>query len=149
MNARLTLINSQVIKVDGKVEKTSNQAYGLITDYPTMVKYMLKTDVAVIPVKKSPNNSGTLCGLTSFLDALGLGKAIIMSDNTNIDVDIEQNQMGLYYKAGDVEDLKKKMQYCEDNPDVVRDFGRHSRIYGETHSYEHYCKQLEEVIMSC
>lgn len=35
-----------------------------------------------------------------------MGHCILMSDNTNISVDVEGNKMGLLYKAGDEEALK-------------------------------------------
>lgn len=102
---------------------------------------MEQSDISVIPVVAEQSEE-TLCGLTSFLDALALGQPIIMSDNTNISVDIDALRIGLTYKAGDKEDFKRKVSYMVAHRDFMKECGQNARRYALSHSYERYCRQL-------
>ena len=112
-----------------------------------MVQYMNDCDVSIIPIVPELASS-SLCGLTSFIDALALGQPILMSDNTNISVDIDKLKIGLTYKAGDYENLKDKILYMKNNPQVVKEMGLNARKYAERHSYEEFCKVLYQAIIS-
>ena len=141
----ITLLNSNFVKQDGKIIKSNSHKWGNIVSYHQMLEYMSYCDVSIIPVVKdfSPTS---LCGLTSFDDAIAMGHCIVMSDNTNISVDIEGNKMGLLYKAGDEADLKEKLSFLASNPDLTREYGRNARKYAEEHSYRHYCEELYRMI---
>lgn len=145
LGVSLTLINSNVVKQDGNVLKTNNHKWGNILSYHEMLEYMSVCDVSIIPVVKS-FSSKSLCGLTSFDDAIAMGHCILMSDNTNISVDIEGNNMGLIYKAGDEADLKEKLLFLSSHPDLTREFGRNARKYALEHSYQQYCEELYRMI---
>ena len=75
-----------------------------------------------------------------------MGHCFLMSDNTNISVDVEGNKMGLLYKAGDEEDLKEKILFLSSHPELTREYGRNARKYAEKHSYQHYCEKLYQLI---
>lgn len=141
----LTVLNSNVVKKNGVVIKTDDHKWGNIVSYHEMLEYMSGCDVSIIPVVKSLPSS-ILCGLTSFDDAIAMGHCILMSDNTNISVDVEGNKMGLLYKAGDDEDLKEKILFLSSHPELTREYGRNARKYAEEHSYQHYCEKLYQMI---
>lgn len=110
-----------------------------------LLNYMTQSDVSVIPVVVRPSKT-SLCGLTSFLDALALGQPIVMSDNTNISVDIEALKIGKIYKSGDKEDLEEKLKFFIQNPNYIKEYGQRAREYALKHSYLDYCKQLQNFI---
>lgn len=113
--------------------------------YRDMLKYMNGCDILLIPVvsEKSPDS---LCGLTSFADALAMGMPIVMSDNTNISVDIEELRIGKVYRAGNKEDMKRQLSYFVDHPEKIKEYGRNARNYAERHTYLDYCRQLEKFL---
>lgn len=113
--------------------------------YVELMKYMSQSDISVIPIVKRKEKAN-LCGLTSFLDALALGQPIVMSDNTNISVDIEGLGMGKLYKADDKEDLKAKLKFFVDHPERIREYGDRARAYALKHTYLDSCKHLEQFI---
>lgn len=145
----ITIINNHEVSKDGKIIKTkeNNPIYSKIISYSEMVQYMNDCDVSIIPIVPELASS-SLCGLTSFIDALALGQPILMSDNTNISVDIDKLKIGLTYKAGDYENLKDKILYMKNNPQVVKEMGLNARKYAERHSYEEFCKVLYQAIIS-
>jgi len=60
--------------------------------------------------------------------------------------DIEALGIGTYYKAGDKDDLKAKMQVFISNPLKIKECGSRAREYALKHTYADYCKQLAEYI---
>jgi glycosyltransferase involved in cell wall biosynthesis len=76
-----------------------------------------------------------------------LGHPILMSDNTNISVDIDKLKIGLTYKAGDYDDLKDKILYMKNNPKIVKEMGVNARRYAEQHDYSKFCKVLYNEIV--
>lgn len=87
-----------------------------------------------------------LGGLTSVIDGLALGMPLLMSDYTNISIDIEKEGFGLYYKEGDEDDLTKKIKWLCDHPEDLKIMGRKARIYAEHHQYNDFCKKMYQVI---
>ena len=141
-------INIPYILITDKVE-SSNSPHIISSgkkgvnpvSYPAMLDYMVESSISVIPVLSNfPSTS--LCGLTSFLDALALGQPIIMSDNTNISVDIEKEGIGLVYRAGDERDLSDKILYMVSHPQFCKSCGEKARQYAIKHDYKAYCRQF-------
>lgn len=71
------------------------------------VQLCKQSKIMLIPISK---NVRGICGLTSVIDGLGGGMPLLISDNSNIGLDIEKQDIGFVYKAGDKEDLKRKMK---------------------------------------
>jgi hypothetical protein len=68
-----------------------------------------------------------LCGLTSLLDALGAGKPVIMTRNSNLDLDIEALGIGRWVDPGDVNGWVEAMKYFDAYPEVATEMGRRAR----------------------
>jgi hypothetical protein len=68
-----------------------------------------------------------LCGLTSLMDALGAGKAVIMTRNALIDLDIEKLGIGRWVEPGDVQGWADALRFFEDNPDAAVEMGSRAR----------------------
>lgn len=87
---------------EGKINNEISYAEA-ITEYS-------KSKFICIPLEYSSNTEGILNGLTSLNDALGMGIPVIISDNSNIGIDINNLNLGFVYKAGDELDFKAKCQ---------------------------------------
>jgi glycosyltransferase involved in cell wall biosynthesis len=89
---------------------------------------MYSTSRAIaIPMVETP----ILCGLSSLLDALGMGRAVIMTRNPLIDIDIEAEGMGFVVAPGDTEGWQRAIQFIEDNPDEAQAMGYRARRFAE------------------
>ena len=89
---------------------------------------MYSTNLAIaIPMAETPG----LCGITSLLDALGMGRAVIMTRNPSIDVDIEAEGIGFLVAPGDTEGWRRAIQFIEDNPDEAQAMGYRARRFAE------------------
>lgn len=82
-------------------------------------------------------------GLTSLLDAMATGKAVIMTRNPGVDIDIEAEKMGFWVPPGDAPALAGKMRYLYEHPEVARAYGANGRRYlEERYNYGVFCRQL-------
>jgi len=91
--------------------------------YPELLKICTEARVLAIPM----HSTSSLAGLTSLVDALGLGKPVIMTKHPLIDLDIEREGIGIWVKAGDVNGWQEAIQFFEDNPAEAVKMGQRAR----------------------
>lgn len=68
-----------------------------------------------------------LSGLTSLVDALGFGKAVLMTRHPLIDLDVEREGIGRWVEPGDHEGWRRAIAYMEDHPEEAAAMGRRAR----------------------
>jgi glycosyltransferase involved in cell wall biosynthesis len=66
-------------------------------------------------------------GLMGLMDALGLGKPVIVTRNPWIDIDVERLGIGIWVEPGDVDGWIDAIQYLDDHPEVASEMGRRAR----------------------
>jgi phosphoribosylcarboxyaminoimidazole (NCAIR) mutase len=71
---------------------------GRVFNYPEMMAAYLTARVIAIPLEKS---DVSLAGLTSLVDAMAIGRPVIMTRNPFIDLDIEAQGIGRWVEPGD------------------------------------------------
>jgi glycosyltransferase involved in cell wall biosynthesis len=88
-------------------------------------------------------------GLTSLLDAMGVGRPVIMTRNPGIDINIEKEKMGFWVQPGDYHGLAERMRVLAERPELARKMGANARRYlDERYSYKDYCRQLFRIVQS-
>lgn len=117
---------------------------GKILSYKEMIEFVSKYSFCIIPTGPKQVN---LCGLTSFCDAIALGMPIILSDTTRIYVDVNVEEFVFYYKAGDIEDLKKVISIVSQIKDL-KPLSLASRAYAERHDYKQFSQSIKNIIIS-
>lgn len=95
--------------------------------YPQICHHIRAHAVVAIPLYAQRN----LAGLTSLMDALGLGRAILMTRNPFIDLDIEAEGIGFWIEPGDVDGWAHYMNWMNSHPDEVRSMGLRARRLAE------------------
>lgn len=95
--------------------------------YKELVHHYSKAYAIAIPLEKTDS----LAGLTSLLDALAVGKAVVMTKNKNIDIDIEKEKIGFWVEPNDTEGWKQAVTYLINNPDEVMEMGKRARKLAE------------------
>jgi glycosyltransferase involved in cell wall biosynthesis len=130
--ASQTGIPTQMICLEGSV--SSNPGYGKnikLTVYPTdrYMKYPELLDIyAKARVLAIPLLAGSsLSGLTSLMDALGMGKPVIMTRHPLIDLDIEAMGIGKWVEPGDVDGWREAIQFFDDNESEAISMGLRAR----------------------
>lgn len=102
----------------------------------------------VVPiVRRIQKTSKCLSGLNSFVDAVVMKKPVLISDSTNMGIDVEKLGIGLVYKAGDPKDMRAKMEQmlgwsAEEYDKACRNMAE----YSKTHNYDEFCVELLNII---
>ncbi len=91
--------------------------------YPELLKIYQNARVLAIPMLDDKN----LCGLTGLMDALGMGKPVIMTKHPLIYLDIEKEGIGKWVKPGDVEGWKEAIEFFENNEDEAFAMGNRAK----------------------
>jgi glycosyltransferase involved in cell wall biosynthesis len=81
-----------------------------------------------IPLRETP----LMAGLTSLLDAMAVGKAVVMTRNPWIDIDIEAEGIGLWVEPGDVGGWRRAITFLLEHPTETREMGRRGRSLCES-----------------
>lgn len=66
-------------------------------------------------------------GVTTIMEAMAMGKAVIATRSRGIHEFIEDGRSGLWVNIGDVEDLRAKIIYLWNNPDIAHRMGVYAR----------------------
>ena len=93
---------------------------GLLTLQALLGAYR-RAVVVAIPMIDLPDK---LIGLTSLIDAMGMGKPVIMTRNAHIDIDIEKEGIGLWVEPGDVKGWQHALNRLLANPQEAREMGQ-------------------------
>jgi len=91
--------------------------------YFQLLEIYAKARVLAIPL----STTETLCGLTSLMDALGMGKPVIMTKHPLIDLDIEAERIGKWVEPGDINGWKEAIEFFEDNEDEAFAMGQRAK----------------------
>lgn len=116
--------------------------------YDNVYKLYAKSKFIVIPIEKRLNKRKySLAGLTSFVDAVVMEKPVLISDNTNMGIDVEKLGLGFTYKAGNEEDMINKMNALIELPRSEYNLMcKNMKDYSLTHNYSEFCRKLLGII---
>lgn len=96
--------------------------------YPDLCRHMADHAAIAIPLY----DQKSLAGITSLMDALGLGRAVLMTRNAHVDLDVEAHGIGFWLEPGDVEGWTKKLRWVNEHPAEVREMGLRARSLAES-----------------
>jgi glycosyltransferase involved in cell wall biosynthesis len=65
-------------------------------------------------------------GITSLFDAMAMGKPVIITENSYIDIDVEKEGIGYWVAEGDVQGWISKIQLLIDNPEQGKIMGQNT-----------------------
>lgn len=118
------------------------------TGYMDVFHYYIQSKFIVIPiVPREVKNRHVLSGLTTFVDAVILHKPVLISDDTNMGIDVESLGIGTVYKAGDVEDMRNKMLYLMSLSDSqYHKMCDNMKRYSKGRTYDDFCNKLLKII---
>lgn len=128
INACIPLFNrcQMLIVGDGPEKKLYETTYNIYKNKikfvghqtgESLAKCLISSDIFVLP------GSGGL----SIFQAMSYGKPVIVSfgDGTEQDL-VKEGENGLFFKTNDVNDLRRKIEYLLNNPELIRKMGEAS-----------------------
>ena len=82
-------------------------------------------------------------GLTSLLEAMAMGKAVVMTRNKQIDIDIEKERIGLWVAPGNVQEWQQAVTYLLEHPEETQAMGERSlHLCKQKYNLENYSAKL-------
>ena len=144
----ISAINNSSYDKDKITVMSGNDTRTNSTPYTFVYEMYDKSKFIVIPtVIKEGKNKYCLSGLTTFVDAVVMYKPVLASDNTNMGIDIEGLGIGMIYKAGNVEDMRNKMQQLLSLSEKdYKQMCDNMKEYSKTHNYDEFCNEIISII---
>lgn len=91
----------------------------------------------------------TLIGNTSLLESMAMGKAVVMTRNRQIDIDIEKEGIGIWVEHGDVKGWQQAISHLLENPQETKEMGnRARRLCEEKYNLEIFSSKLAQLLKS-
>lgn len=111
-----------------------------------LAQYYLQSTAILIPILQEndvPN------GATVLVEALAVGKPIIITDFDTNYIDVEKEGVGLKVKQGDIDGWTSAIKYLSSNPQLVQEMGIKARLLAENKfNYTLFSNRLIEEIQS-
>lgn len=127
---------------------SGNDSHKNSTSYNDTYTAYAQSRFIVIPIERRTKKAmRVLSGLTTFVDAVVMKKPVLISDSTNMEVDVEKLGIGLVYKAGDSKDMRAKMeQMLAWTSEEYDKACSKMNEYSKTHNYDEFCKEILNII---
>ncbi len=105
-----------------------------------MMQYYQQIDVLIIPSREE-----TMSIVAT--EAMMLGKVCIISNTSGMADYVENYSNGLIFSSGNSDELSEKIQWCINNPELLKEMGKSARtVYEKIFSMNVFAKNLEKVI---
>ncbi len=89
-------------------------------------------------------------GMTSLLDALAMGKPVIMTENDYIDLDVNIAKIGFTVAEEDINGWVENVDYLLSNPQLGIEFGDNAlKLHKEKYNMEQFGKNINRVFQEC
>jgi glycosyltransferase involved in cell wall biosynthesis len=99
--------------------------------------------VVAIVLEENRDRFKNAIGFTVLSEALAVGKAIVMTRNDYVGIDIEAEGIGLWVEVGDSIGWRKALDYLMDHPEIAQEMGRKARLLAERqYNLEQFTDQL-------
>ena len=110
--------------------------------YPELRQLYAESKIVVIPLYQNDFQAG----ITSILEAMAMGKPLILTRTIGQTDTIIDGVTGLYVEPGDAGDLRSKIQYLLDNEDERRRLGQNARqAFEASFTLDHLVERIGEL----
>lgn len=110
--------------------------------YDILMDWYKRARVVAIPLQRK----STLVGLTILLDAMAVGKPVIMTKNNCIDIDIEREGFGFWVDPYDIAGWKKRLRFFIENPEHVSEMGKRARSFCQKCNIDAFAVKTASII---
>ncbi|WP_114751716.1 glycosyltransferase [Pleomorphovibrio marinus] len=115
------------------------------TPYNSLIEYYKKSEFIIIPLKKEVIPIGNTYGLTVLLDAIAIGKPVIMTHHNFVDIDIEREEFGLWVKDNSVEGWRNKLKEMIQLRERYDVMGENAKRKSKSININHFSTQVNKI----
>ena len=110
------------------------------------IKLLANSRFVILPLEKSYYATGQI----ALLEAMAMGKAVIVSRTAGTVDYIEDWKTGIFFNSEDVNDLRKKMEYLYENPEEILRIGRNARqVIEEKFNEKNMVDNILRIVRKC
>ena len=114
--------------------------------YSDLLKEYSEAKFLIIPIKDSVKNKGNTFGLTVLIDAIAMGKPVLMTYHPYIDLDIEAENIGMWVRDNTVEGWKIKLKEMFEMKDQYEVMSKNaSSLYKTKFNAEIFASEMAEI----
>ncbi|PSB24812.1 glycosyltransferase [Stenomitos frigidus] len=113
----------RIINLPDRIQIHASHSAHNAVSYQELLTAYRKAFAIAIPLTKTHN----LAGLTSLIDAIAVGKPVVMTRNQHIELDIEKERIGLWVEPEDVQGWQQAIAYLLANPEEAAAMGDRGR----------------------
>lgn len=114
--------------------------------YPQLLKEYLASSFIIIPIRDNIKERGNTYGLTVLIDAIAVGKPVLMTYHSYIDIDIEKENIGLWVKDNTVNGWAKALQKMFDLSDHFESMGKNGKkLYESKYNSGIFSQEIGEI----
>jgi glycosyltransferase involved in cell wall biosynthesis len=95
------------------------------------IRIYQQSSIVAIILEENHDRFKNAIGFTVLSEALAVGKAIIMTRNDYVGIDLEAEGIGIWVEAGDVMGWQRAINYLLDNPKIAEEMGQKARNLAE------------------
>lgn len=97
----------------------------LTTTHEGFLQFMAEAGLVVVPLRSGLLRSG---GEQTYLNAMALGKAVVVTDDAGADEYIENGVSGIVLKPGDAQALRTAIRTVMESPSLARNMGQNAKL---------------------
>lgn len=116
--------------------------------YFELLQYYRNARAILIPLKYPREKEGCQ-GMTSIQDVIALGKPTIITRNVSLNLNVEEEGIGLFVEMGDVEGWKKATKTLMEDETLLKKLAANSKkTYLEKFNSQVFADKLQEVLLN-
>ena len=102
-----------------------------------------------IPLDLPPNKPHNTVGISSLLEAMCMGRAVITTENRDMGISLEKEGIGFTVPLHDAQAWKQATQYLFDHPEEAKEMGQRARYLAENrYNLEHFTQKIAQSMQS-
>jgi len=114
--------------------------------YDQLLEEYVNSSFIIIPLKEEIRKKGNTYGLTVLLDAMAVGKPVLMTQHSFLDIDIENEQIGLWVYDNTPEGWNKKLlQMVGEETDLEAMGKKAKQLHLQKYNIQNFANQMAEV----
>lgn len=116
---------------------------------PEAIDMIMNAYAVAIPLKIYDDSPCSAFGITSLLEAMAMAKAVVITRNPYVGIDVEQEGIGLVVEPGDVEGWQKAITFLLENPEAAQAMGQRGRqLVKEKYNLEYFSRRIASQLHS-
>lgn len=111
--------------------------------YDQLLQAYANAEFIIIPLKEEIKNKGNTYGLTVLLDALAVGKPVLMTHHSFLDIDLEEEKIGFWVKDNTSSGWESKLRKMISSETDLAEMGKTAKnLHLKKYTIDYFAQQM-------